>query len=58
MSQRSLAPTVGHEICGRRVAAPMVGRVHRTMSGAPTGPVEQRSTAPNLEGNQAPDGLQ
>jgi hypothetical protein len=56
-------PTVDHEICGRRVAAPIVGRgtglfgVHRTMSGAPTGPELQRSTVLDLEGNHAPDCL-
>jgi hypothetical protein len=35
VSQRSPAPTVGREICGRRVAAPMVGRRHRTVRCAP-----------------------
>jgi hypothetical protein len=29
--------------------------VHRTVSGAPTAPGLQRSTAPFMEGNQAPD---
>jgi hypothetical protein len=29
--------------------------VHRTVSGAPSGPKLQRSTAPFLEGNRAPD---
>jgi hypothetical protein len=58
VSQRSPAPTVGREICGRRVAAPTVGRGHRTVSGAPTGPELQRSTVPDLEGNRAPDMLQ
>jgi hypothetical protein len=29
--------------------------VHRTVSGAPMGPEEQRSDAPNLEGDRAPD---
>jgi hypothetical protein len=32
--------------------------VHRTVSGAPTGPKLQRSTMPDLEGNRAPDRLQ
>jgi hypothetical protein len=32
--------------------------VHRTVSGAPTGPELQRSSVPDLEGNRAPDGLQ
>jgi hypothetical protein len=35
VSQRSPAPTVGCEICGRRVAAPTVGRGHRTVRCAP-----------------------
>jgi hypothetical protein len=29
--------------------------VHRTVSGAPTGPEEQRSDAPDWEGDRAPD---
>jgi hypothetical protein len=29
--------------------------VHRTVSGAPTGPEAQRSAAPNMEGDRAPD---
>jgi hypothetical protein len=29
--------------------------VHRTVSGAPTGPEEQRSNAPDMEGDHAPD---
>jgi hypothetical protein len=29
--------------------------VHRTVSGAPTIPKEQRSDAPDLEGDRAPD---
>jgi hypothetical protein len=32
--------------------------VHRTMFDAPSGPKEQRSTLPELEGNRAPDKLQ
>jgi hypothetical protein len=32
--------------------------VHRTVSGAPTGSEEQRSTVPDLEGNRVPDMLQ
>jgi hypothetical protein len=32
--------------------------VHRTVSGAPIIPEEQRSDMPNLEGDRAPDGLQ
>jgi hypothetical protein len=29
--------------------------VHRTVSGAPTGPEDQRSAAPDMEGDRAPD---
>jgi hypothetical protein len=29
--------------------------VHRTVSGAPTGPEEQRSAVPDMEGDRAPD---
>jgi hypothetical protein len=29
--------------------------VHRTVSGAPTSPAEQRSVAPDMEGDRAPD---
>jgi hypothetical protein len=32
--------------------------LHRTLSGAPTGPEEQRSAVPDLEGNRAPNMLQ
>jgi hypothetical protein len=32
--------------------------VHRTVSGAPISPEEQRSDMPNLEGDHAPDRLQ
>jgi hypothetical protein len=44
--------------------APMVGwctelsRVHRTVSGVPPGSEEQRSVAPDIEGDRAPDMLQ
>jgi hypothetical protein len=48
-------PTVGREICGRRVAAPTVGGGHRTVSDAPTDPELQRSSVPDLEGDRAPD---
>jgi hypothetical protein len=36
VSQWSTAPTVGRAIFARRVGTPMVGRGHRTASGAPT----------------------
>jgi hypothetical protein len=32
--------------------------VHRTVSGAPSDPREQRSDVPDLEGDRAPDKLQ
>jgi hypothetical protein len=56
VSQRSPAPMVGHAIRERHVAAPTVGRGHRTVSDAPTGPELQRSSVPDLEGNRAPAG--
>jgi hypothetical protein len=55
VSQRSAGPTVGRAICAGHVAEPTVRRGHRTcpvrqwLSGC------QRSTAPYLEGNRAPD---
>jgi hypothetical protein len=42
VSQRSTAPTVGRAICAWRVAAPMVGRGHRTVRCAPNCLVRQR----------------
>jgi hypothetical protein len=41
-----------------RQGAPDYPVVHRTVSGAPTGPELQRSSVPDLEGNRAPDRLQ
>jgi hypothetical protein len=35
VSQQSAGPTVGHVICARRVAEPMVRREHRTVRCAP-----------------------
>jgi hypothetical protein len=32
--------------------------VHRTMSGVPTSPEEQRSDAPDMEGDRAPNKIQ
>jgi hypothetical protein len=55
VSQRSPAPTVGRAIFARCVAAPTVGRGHRTVSGAPTGPELQWSDAPEKEGDRTPD---
>jgi hypothetical protein len=51
-------PTVGREIYGQRVAAPTVGGVHRTVSGAPTGLEGKWLDMPILEGDRAPDCLQ
>jgi hypothetical protein len=57
VSQRSVGPTVGRTICAGHVAEPMARRGHRTcpvrqrLSGC------QRSTAPFLERNQAPDSV-
>jgi hypothetical protein len=53
-----LAPTVVRAINVRHVAAPKVGWVHRTLSGAPSDPREQLSVVPDLEGNHASDMLQ
>jgi hypothetical protein len=60
--------TVGRAIHGQRVAhnngrlgtpdCPVctgLSGVHRTVSGAPTDPEDQRSDAPDLEGDRAPD---
>jgi hypothetical protein len=61
VKQRSPAPTVDREICGRRVAAPTVGRRHQTVRCAPDtpmGPEGQQSDMPILEGDHAPDCLQ
>ena len=55
VSQRSAGPTVDRAICAGHVAEPTARRGHRTcpvrqrLSGC------QRSTAPFLEGNRAPD---
>jgi hypothetical protein len=55
VSQRSPAPTVGREICGRHVDCSNGQLVHQTVSGAPTGLEEKRSDAPDLEGDRASD---
>jgi hypothetical protein len=39
----------------RSVGHTRLSGVHRTVSGAPTGPEAQRSVAPNMEGDHAPD---
>jgi hypothetical protein len=55
MSQRRPLPTVICAINGRHVAKPTISLSHRTVSGAPTGPEDQRSDAPDMEGNRAPN---
>jgi hypothetical protein len=39
----------------RSVGQTGLSGVHQTVSGAPMGPEEQRSDAPNMEGDRAPD---
>jgi hypothetical protein len=65
VSQWSPAPRVGHAIFARHVDCSngqlvhrTVSGVHRTVSGAPISPEEQRLDMPNLEGDRAPDRLQ
>jgi hypothetical protein len=58
MSQRSPAPTVGRAIFAQHVDCSNGQLVHRTVSGAPIIPEEQRSYMPNFEGDHAPDSLQ
>jgi hypothetical protein len=61
VSQRSSAQRLAAQSAGDAWPAPTVGTgtrlsgVHRTVSGAPSGPKLQRSTAPVLESNCAPD---
>jgi hypothetical protein len=54
VSQRSPAPMVGRAIFARHVVAPTVGR-GTGLSGASTAPEDQRSDAPEKEGDRAPD---
>jgi hypothetical protein len=55
VSQRSPAQRSAAQSAGDAWPAPTVGRGHRIVSGAPSGPKLQQSTAPYLEGNRAPD---
>jgi hypothetical protein len=55
VSQRSPAQRSVAQFMGDAWSTPTVGMGHRTVSGAPSGPKLQRSTAPYLEGNRAPD---
>jgi hypothetical protein len=52
------APMVVRAINARDVACSNGRLVHRTVSDAPTSPKEQRSDAPDMEGDRAPDKLQ
>jgi hypothetical protein len=61
VSQRRPRPTVACSINGRHVAAQRsdghtrLSGVHQIVSDAPTGPDDQRSTTPDMEGNRASD---
>jgi hypothetical protein len=55
VSQRSPAQRSAAQSASDAWPAPTVGRGHRIVSGAPSGPKLQRSTAPYLEGNHAQD---
>jgi hypothetical protein len=41
--------------CQRSVGHTRLSGVHRTVSGAPTGPEAERSVVPHMEGDRAPD---
>jgi hypothetical protein len=56
MSQRSPAQSAGDTWTAPTVSwCTGLSGVHRIVSGAPTGPEEQQSDAPDLEGDRAPD---
>jgi hypothetical protein len=58
-AQRSVAQSAGDAWLLQRLAGCTgLSGVRRTVSGAPSGPKEQQSTLPELEGNRAPDKLQ
>jgi hypothetical protein len=56
--QRSAAKSAGDAWQLQRSGGTGLSGMHRTVSGAPTGPELQRSYVPDLEGNQAPNRLQ
>jgi hypothetical protein len=58
VSQRSSASTVGRAIFARHVDCSNGRLVHRTVSGAPISPHEQRSDMSNQEGDRTSDRLQ
>jgi hypothetical protein len=49
---------LGKRISDVRLQFTGLSGVHRTVSGVPISPEEQRSDMPNLEGDRAPDSLQ
>jgi hypothetical protein len=55
VSQRSPAQRSTAKSAGDAWSAPTVGRGHWIVSGAPTSLKLQRSAAPGMEGNRAPD---
>jgi hypothetical protein len=55
VSQRPPAQRSATKSAGDAWPAPTVGRGHRIVSGALTSPKLQRSAAPGMEGNRAPD---
>jgi hypothetical protein len=59
VSQRSAAQSAG-DVCLVSTISLRTGLsgVHRTVSGEPRGPLLQRSTKPDMEGDRAPDKLQ
>jgi hypothetical protein len=52
VSQRSPAQRSAAQSAGDAWPAPTIGRGHRTVSGAPTSPEVQRSSAPEKEGDR------
>jgi hypothetical protein len=64
LSDEPTAPTANSRLCDQRTTRGLCQRsvghiglsgVHRTVSGAPTEPEDQRSDAPDMEGDRAPD---
>jgi hypothetical protein len=55
VSQQPLEQRSATQSAGDAWPAPTVGWGHQTVSGAPTSPELQRSAAPGMEGNRAPD---
>jgi hypothetical protein len=55
VSQRCPRQRSASQLVGDAWPAPTVSWSHRTVSGAPTGPKDQRLAAPDKEGDRAPD---